>query len=332
MQKGRKSQSERTNSLRPNLPLGQPVVSVGLDDATLESLLVRHRQHVDQFFRPFVKWCYPDLLKTGNNQYAKMVELTTKMTTAGHACTLIAGYEFDHRREMICHLFGGCCFMADSFIDDFDDERTREYLDRLERFLNDGWFEINNDREKLYYILASRMFRERDVLTPMLRQAIIWLFVAQKKDSLLRLSSKALRDKPRQERLSVLREYARNRGGHTITLMARLLVPELPIPYYQAIYDAGVLFQHIDDHGDAWSDLIHRRITYMNQLRHPRIALKKIFENTIAGLSQRLPDCAGRDLMIAFLYRYYVTRLRKHRTVRTKVEMGTERSLWSAYE
>lgn len=330
--RGLKLQSEQTTSVIPGPPPGRPRVSIGLDDAALESLLVHHRRRVDRFFQPLVKWCYPDLLQADNDEYAKLVELTTKMTTVGHACTLTAGYEFDDRREMISHLYGGCCFLADSFIDDFDDRVTREYLDRLERFLNDGWFEVRNDRERLYYVLASRMFRERDILKPILRQAIIWLFIAQKKDSLLRLSSNALWDKPRRERLSMLREYARNRGGHTSTLLARLLVPEMPIPCYQAVYEAGALFMQIDDHGDAWSDLLHRRITYMNQSRRPRATLKKIFDDTIAGLSQRLPDCAGRDLMIAFLNRYYVTRLRKHQIVRAKVEMGTERSLWSAYE
>ena len=34
--------------------------------------------------------------------------------------------------------FGGCCFLADSFIDDFGPDATREYLERIELLLTTG--------------------------------------------------------------------------------------------------------------------------------------------------------------------------------------------------
>ncbi len=51
----------------------------------------------------------------------------------------------------------------------------------------------------------------------------------------------------------------------------------------------------------------------MNQLRNPERSLKRIFGAHVARLAEDLPHSRGRDLLIAFLTRYYLTRLDKHR-------------------
>jgi hypothetical protein len=50
----------------------------------------------------------------------------------------------------------------------------------------------------------------------------------------------------------------------------------------------------------------------MNQVRHPVPILRHIFENTLRRLQAGLPDNGGKQLLCAFLHRYFVTRLEKH--------------------
>jgi len=50
---------------------------------------------------------------------------------------------------------------ADSFIDDFGEAATRDYLDRLEVLLTEGWFEPRTDREKLFFVIVSRRRKEK---------------------------------------------------------------------------------------------------------------------------------------------------------------------------
>ena len=69
----------------------------------------------------------------------------------------------------------------------------------------------------------------------------------------------------------------------------------------------------IDDHGDCHTDRQDGRITYMNQIRDPERALRRIFASHTARLVAGLPDGDGRDLLLGFLTRYYRTRLAKHR-------------------
>jgi hypothetical protein len=59
----------------------------------------------------------------------------------------------------------------------------------------------------------------------------------------------------------------------------------------------------------------------------PARALRKIFAAEIARLMSGLPANAGRELLVAFLTRYYVTRLQKHREQK-KLEGGA----WAVYE
>ena len=84
---------------------------------------------------------------------------------------------------------------------------------------------------------------------------------------------------------------------------------------------------YIDDHGDCYSDLSHARATFMNQVRQPERTLRQIFSSFIQRLSEGLPQNAGRDLLIAFLTRYYLTRVEKHRQQRVRVGHA-----WTVYE
>src|SRR5882672_10954577 len=99
----------------------------------VDSLMPVYRGFVTATLEPIVRAYYPALLDNTGNEYRKMVELSTKMMLVGHACTEIADYPYDERRQRIACLFGCCCFLADSFIDDFGDEATRRYLKRLEQ-------------------------------------------------------------------------------------------------------------------------------------------------------------------------------------------------------
>jgi len=293
----------------------------------LDSIMKAHRVKVEETLSPLVSSYYPAMADKDIGEYRKMVELTTKMTMVGHACADIAGYPFDDRRLTISSLFGACCFIADSFIDDFGEAAAREYIDRFELLLTKGWFEIRNERERLFYVIISRLFAERDVLDPMLRQAIIGQFLAQKRDIDIRFEAETLNAMPRMKRLRILKECARDRGGCVTMVLSLLLVPNVALKHHHLLYRAGAMFMYIDDHGDCHYDLYYKRITYMNQVATPFRALRKIFNECVTSLDEGLPECFGKKMLIAFLYRYFVTRLKKHRLERNRGQYA-----WTIYE
>lgn len=283
-----------------------------LGSQRVDELIRVYRDAAATTLGPLVTQYYPELSKNQNNEYRKMIELSTKMTLVGHACAEIAGYEYDERRRTIGSLFGGCCFLADSFLDDFGVEATREYLRRFELLLTKGWFEINTPREKLFYIILTRLFAERDVLDPTLRQAILRLYEAQKRDVELRLDRTHFDKLSRRRQLQQLKQFARDRSGHAILVLSAFLVPRLSLSFCASVFTAGALIMHIDDHGDCHADLRDRRITYMNQVKTPARTLRTIFTTSIERLVRGLSKGSGSELLIAFLTRYYLTRLEKH--------------------
>ena len=278
----------------------------------IDEVIKEHRVDVEKNLAPLVLSYYPSLMTRKDNEYGKMVELSAKMTLVGHACTNIAGLPFDKRRRMISSLFGACCFLGDSFIDDFGEKAAEEYIERFELLLTKGWFEIRNEREQLFYVILSRLFAERDVLDTMLRQAIFGQFLAQKRDVCIRINPSSLTSLPRRQQLKELKECARDRGGYVTMVLSLLLVPEIPLRYHHLLFLAGALFMYIDDHGDSHYDRHDGRITYMNQLRSPQGELQKIFDKNISLLREELPICFGSDALLAFLFRYFITRLKKH--------------------
>ena len=308
-------------------PGSMPPRAPRITAASLDSLMRASRRRAEQVLRPIVDRYYPAMPAASPLEYRKMIALTTKMAMVGMACTRVAGYPFDSRRARIACLYGACCFLGDSFLDDFGEEAAWDYLARYELLLTKGWFEIRSDRERLFYIVLARLFAERDILDPTLRQAIFGLYLAQKRDVTLRSADLGPGRSARRRRLSALRECARDRSGHAITLLSLLLVPKLPLGYHCHIYTAGSLIMHIDDHGDCYFDRHHRRLTYMNQVRSPGRALRAIFTRGVERIRRGLPDNEGRDLLIAFLNRYYATRLRKHRLERRRGEIS-----WTVYE
>jgi hypothetical protein len=293
----------------------------------VDALMPVYRRFVTATLEPIVKAHYPALLENASNEYRKMVELSTKMMLVGHACTELDDYPYDERRQRIACLFGCCCFLADSFIDDFGDEATKSYLARLEQLFATGWFELRNERERLFYVVVSRLFAERDILEPTLRQAILRLFEAQRRDVDMRFLETRVKELPRPQRLALLKRCARDRSGHAIILLAAFLLPHLSLDYMRLIFVAGALIMFIDDHGDCYADRADRRVTYMNALERPEPALKRIFFSHIQKLAQGFRPAAGRDLLIAFLTRYYVTRLQKHREQRR-----LRGPAWAVYE
>ena len=309
-----------SKTVRSKWPVKPDVLS------TVDDLMKGYRKTVRENLGGIVEEHYPSLQHRGDNEYPKMLELSAKMTMVAHACTQIAGYPFDGRRQRISSLFGACCFIGDSFLDDFGEKESLEYLDRYELLLTKGWFDIRNEREQLFYVILSRLFAERDVLNTMLRQAVFSLFLAQKRDVELRANVSWFKALPRRSQLRLLRECARDRSGHAITILALFMVPELPLRIHHLIYLAGSLIMYIDDHGDCHSDRYCNRLTYMNQVKHPVRTLRKIFERSLSLLHQGLPEGLGQDLMIAFLYRYFITRLRKH-----KLEKDNAGSSWNVY-
>lgn len=292
----------------------------------VDTLIRRYRGDVLACLEPPIRAHYPDLLDEPGDEYRKLVELSTKMTLVGHACCEIAGYPYDERRQTIGSLFGACCFLADSFIDDFGPDATREYLERIELLLTTGWFDVRTDREQLFYAIVARLFAARDVLDPILRQGILLLFEAQKRDTELRLSGDVAA-LPRREQLTLLRQCARDRSGHAITVLTGFVAPEIELAILPYLFTAGALIMHIDDHGDCYSDLRYGRLTYLNQVRSPSATLRKIFVGHVARLHGGLPANAGRDLMIAFLTRYFLTRLEKHRLQKQRSDAA-----WAVYE
>jgi hypothetical protein len=294
---------------------------------SLDALIRSHKSQVERTLKPLIRRYYPAMLAASDGlEYRKMIELSSKMAMVGRACTLIAGYRFDARRLRIGSLFGACCFLGDSFLDDFGEAAALEYLKRCELLLTKGWFEIRNNRERLFYVVVSRLFAERDVLDPILRQAIFSLFLSQKEDVELRAGSSEFQKHPRHVQLRMLRQCARNRGGNTSTVLALFLVPKLPLEYHYVIFTAGSLFMYVDDHGDCHYDRHYRRLTFMNQVKRPVPALRAIFGRGIELIHRGLPGSEGRDLLIAFLERYYLTRLRKHRLERSRGVLS-----WTVY-
>ncbi len=285
--------------------------------ARIESLARAYRAEVRNTLAPLVVAWHPALVASGA-EYAKMLELSTKMTLVGHACTALTGQTFDARRRRIAILFGCCCFLADSFLDDFGAEATRSYLQRFTLLLSTGWFEIRNERERLFYVVLARLFAERDVLDPLLRQAILRLHAAQDQDVTLRLYPEQLATLPEQRRRIVLKRAARDRSGHAIIVLTCLLVPTLPLEMLTLIFAAGALIMFIDDHGDCFSDRHDGRVTYMNQVLHPEQVLRRIVLAYFVRLAAGLPANEGRELLLGFLLRYYLTRIDKHRAQRRR--------------
>jgi hypothetical protein len=295
--------------------------------ARVDHLIQRYRKNVSAQLTPLVRTYNPAMLTEAQDEYRKMLELSAKMNVVGHACTEIFGFDYDERRQSIGSLFGACCFLADSFIDDFGEKATREYLQRLEILLTEGWFELRSDRERLFFVIVSRLFTERDLLHPTVRQAILQLYAAQKQDVDLRLCGETTPRTLQRAQLNLLKCCARNRSGHAILVLSAFLVPELPLAQLSLMFTAGALVMFIDDHGDCYSDRQSRRITFMNQVKYPERTLKGIFLTHIARLAGGLPPSDGRDLLIAFLTRYYLTRIEKHR--QQKVKGG---SAWAVHE
>ena len=294
--------------------------------ARTDRLIRTYRKSVSDHLEPLVRAYNPAMLEAPQQEYRKMLELSAKMNVVGHACSEIFGHDYDERRRRIGTLFGACCFLADSFIDDFGEEATRAYLARLELLLTEGWFDLRSDRERLFFVILSRLFAERDLLDPTVRQAILRLYAAQKQDVDLRHARDDGRALTRAE-LNLLKRCARNRSGHAILVLSAFLVPELSLARLSLMFSAGALIMYIDDHGDCYSDRGDGRVTFMNQLRRPERALKSIFLAHITRLADGLPPSRGRDLLIAFLTRYYLTRLEKHRQQRT-----AGGSAWAVHE
>lgn len=295
--------------------------------ARIDRLILLYRKNVRALLAPLVHAYNPAMLTEAQDEYRKMLELSAKMNVVGHACTEIFGYDYDERRQTIGTLFGACCFLADSFIDDFGEQATHEYLKRLEVLLTEGWFDVRTDRERLFFVILSRLFAERDLLHPIIRQAILQLYAAQKQDVDLRLTRGRARGGLDGAQLNLLKRCARNRSGHAILVLSTFLVPELPLGELSLMFTAGALVMYIDDHGDCYSDLQSERITFMNQVKDPERTLKGIFIAHIMRLARGLPRTDGRDLLIAFLTRYYLTRIEKHRQQKT---MGG--SAWAVHE
>jgi hypothetical protein len=293
----------------------------------LNQLFKRYRSGVGERLEPIVREYNPVMLEGGQDEYRKMLELSAKMNVVGHACTEIGGFDYDERRHEIGSLFGACCFLADSFIDDFGEAAARDYLERLGVLLTEGWFEPRTDRERLFFVIAARLFAQRDVLHPVVRQAVTQLYLAQKQDVELRGEREPGRRRLSRARLETLKRCARNRSGHAILVLSAFLLPELPLAYLARMFWAGALIMYIDDHGDCWSDLKDNRLTFMNQVSRPERTLRRLFRTHIRQLAAGLPDGEGRDLLIAFLTRYYLTRMDKHRQQRARGG-----SAWAIYE
>jgi hypothetical protein len=313
-----------TRGSRNDSPAWQPTRAMSL---TLDAYIQKCQRRVEECLEQLVDSYFPSMKTVnGGMEYRKMLALSTKMAVVGTACAWIAGYPFDERRLRISSLFGACCFLGDGFIDDFGEEAAREYLERYERLLTKGWFEVRDQRERLFYVALRRLFSERDVLEPMVRQAIWKLFLAQKRDVELRAAAPS-GGFSRRSQLQQLKECARDRSGHAITLLSLLLVPSLALEYHCPIYTAGSLIMYIDDHGDCYFDRHRNCRTYMNQVREPARALRRIFSRNVGRIYRGLPKSRGRDLLIAFLNRYCVTRLRKH-----CLEKNRDAASWAVYE
>ncbi len=292
-----------------------------------DQLIKKHRKDMQRCLEPLVSAHYPELIKKSDDEFRKMIELSTKMTLVGHCCAEIAGYPFDDRRVRISALFGACCFLADSFLDDFGDVAAYQYIDRFELMLTKGWFDVMNEREELFYVVTTRLFAERDMLNPTLRQAIFGQHLAQKRDVKLRMDAERFMAMPESKRLSTLKICARDRGGYVAVVLALLLVPKLSLNHHQLLFLAGAIFMFIDDHGDCYYDRYYNRITYMNQVNEPAKILEKLFNDGILKLRDGLQQGPGQEILMTFLFRYFVTRLDKH-----MLEKDRGKHSWTVYE
>lgn len=295
--------------------------------ARVEALARTYRATVVEILQPIVAAWHPAFRDRSAAEFAKMVELSTKMTLVGHGCAEVVGVPFDERQQRIAAFYGCCCFLADSFIDNFGDAAAREYLQRFTNLFASGWFEIRNERERLFYVIAARLFAERNVLDPMIRQAILKLHAAQSLDALLRIEPSRTLDLTDGQRRTLFKRVARDRGGNTIILLTLLLVPALPLQLMAGLYSAGSLFMYIDDHGDCFTDRREGRLTYMSLLRQPERTLHRIVTAHFLYVLAALPNNLGRDTLLAILARYYVTRIDKHRVQRSR-----EGTAWDVYE
>ena len=156
---------------------------------------------------------YPELLEEGGDEYRKMLELSTKMTLVGHACCEVAGFRYDERPATERHLVRRLLLSRRQLHRRLRARAPRaSTCKRIELLLTTGWFDVRTDRERLFYAIVARLFAARDVLDPVLRQAIMLLFEAQKRDAELRLSGEVA-DLPRREQLAMLRQCARDQAG-----------------------------------------------------------------------------------------------------------------------
>lgn len=288
------------------------------------TLIGLYREKARATLYPLILVHYPAILADDGIEYRKMIELSAKMMVVGKACSEVLGHEYDERRQMIAGLYGGCCFLADSFIDDFGDEAAQSYIARFGELLTTGWFELKTDRERLFYAIISRLFAERNILDPVARQTIALLHRAQAQDVAMR-SECGSAASPR--RLADLKICARNRSGHAILVLCVFLVPQIPLDRLSTLFAAGALVMYIDDHGDSFADLADHRVTFMNQVTRPERALRRLFLTHISRLFGELPSGTGRDMLIAFLTRYYVTRVEKNRHQRRRGGLA-----WAVYE
>lgn len=297
-----------------------------MSSSDIHALIEIHRTEVKKNLSEMVNVHYPSLITKKDGEFQKMIELTTKMTIVGRACTEIAGEKFEERRMKISGLFGACCFLADGFVDDFGEDASKEYIERFELLLTKGWFEIRTKREELFYIVVSRIFAERDVFNTMVRQAIFWQFMAQKRDIGLRFGMLNFSCLSRSKKLNPFRNCGRDKGGCVILVLSLLLVPETTSKYLHLLYTTGMLFQYIDDYGDYHYDRYYNRKTYMNQVIHPYRTLRRIMDKYIPILYESLPESRGKDILLTFLITYFVTRLEKHR-----LEQFRGKYSWTTY-
>jgi hypothetical protein len=289
----------------------KPVGGMSLE---LDALATTSRASSSRHLGPLVDHYSPAYRQVASGaEFRKLIELSTKMQLVGLVWTEIAGYPFDERRKRISALFGGCCHIGDSFLDDFGHAASLEYLQRFQVVLTQGWFDIRTDLERLFYVIMARLFTERDILQPMLRQAICSLFKVQALD--VDLSLLAASSRPR---LDALQRCCRDRSGHAITVLTLFLVPELPLQVHHVLYRTGSLISHIDDYGDFYFDRAQRKATYMNTVRNPARALARSFEETLAVIDRVLDPSRGRELLKTFLHRYFTSRLRKHQQERSR--------------
>ena len=166
------------------------------------------------------------------------------------------------------------------------------------------------------------------MLDPILRQAILLLFEAQKRDVELRLSRRRRAPPAPRAALASSSDCARDRSGHAITVLTGFVAPEIELSILPYLFTAGALIMHIDDHGDCWLGSAARTAHVPEPGRAPpprRCGGSS--SSTLRVSTPGFPPNSGRDLMIAFLTRYFLTRLEKHR-----LEKRRSDSAWAVYE